>query len=233
MNTNSMLIVEDEENIAEFLQKILEPEGYATAWAPNGRTALAYIQQTPPTLILLDLTLPDMDGLQICRQVRQQSPYIPIIMVTAKDSDVDKVVGLEVGADDYITKPIKSRELLARVRAVLRLAQSRQADKPNLIQVGSLEIDLDGHMVTLAGKEIGLRPKEFDLLTLLASNPGKVFGREMLLERVWGYDYHGASRTVDVHIQRLRKKLKQDEANPFIITVPLVGYKFTRFAESA
>ncbi|MCA9932362.1 MAG: response regulator, partial [Anaerolineales bacterium] len=133
MNTNSILIVEDEENIAEFLQKILEPEGFATVRARSGRVALAHIQQTPPALILLDLMLPDMEGLQICRRVRQQSPYIPIIMVTAKNSDVDKVVGLEVGADDYITKPIKSRELLARVRAVLRLAQSRQTGEPHLI----------------------------------------------------------------------------------------------------
>lgn len=234
MNKKSILIIEDEAHIAEFLQTVLENNGFATTVAGNGRSAMNQIEQVSPDLMLLDLMLPDTNGLQICRQVRQKPQYVPIIMVTAKDEDVDKIIGLEIGADDYITKPIKTRELLARINAVLRLAQSNQSASPTLLHAGSLVIDKEGYQVTRDGSEIQLRPKEFDLLFLLASHPGKVFGREMLLERIWGYDYAGETRTIDVHIQRLRKKIEPDSANPiFIITVPHFGYKFARLPQDS
>ncbi|MCO6435077.1 response regulator transcription factor [Nitrosomonas nitrosa] len=228
MATNSkILIVEDDEPIAAYLQTTLEREGFEVVWLGNGRSALTHIERFPPDLILLDLTLPEVDGLQICRTVRQQRRYIPIIMVTAKGEDVDKIIGLEMGADDYITKPIKTRELLARIHAVLRLAQTSNSNTAQILRFQSLEIDIDGHQVTLEGQPVKLRPKEFDLLALLASNPGRVFGREMLLERVWGYDFVGESRTVDVHMQRLRQKIEPDPRNPiFLITVHHIGYKF-------
>jgi DNA-binding response OmpR family regulator len=223
----SILVVEDDKAIAAFLQTALEREGFATTVIGNGRTALAHVTQSPPNLILLDLMLPGMDGLQLCQAVRRRADYIPIIMVTAKDEDVDKIVGLELGADDYITKPFKKRELLARVRAVLRLAQSRGEAANSILQFDALIIDLDGRSVTLNEEPIKLPPKEFDLLALLAQNPGRVFGRDMLLEKVWGYDFSGESRTVDVHIQRLRQKIEPDPRNPiYLITVHHIGYKF-------
>jgi DNA-binding response OmpR family regulator len=226
--TISILVVEDDKAIAAFLQTALEREGFATTVAGNGRTALDHITHSPPDLILLDLMLPGMDGLQLCQAVRRRADYIPIIMVTAKDDDVDKIVGLEMGADDYITKPFKKRELLARVRAVLRLAQSQQTHTSHLLTFDSVIIDLDGRSVTIAGQPIKLTPKEFDLLALLAANPGRVYGRDMILERIWGYDYGGESRTVDVHIQRLRQKIEPDPRNPtYLVTVHHIGYKFT------
>ena len=222
-----ILIVEDDEAIAAYVQTSLEREGFAVDWQDNGRSALAHIDRFPPDLILLDLMLPEVDGLQICRTIRQQRRYIPIIMVTAKDEDVDKIVGLEMGADDYITKPFKTQELLARIRAVLRLANNFNTNKAQILRFQSLEVDIDGHQVTLEGQPVDLRPKEFELLALLASNPGRVFGREMLLERVWGYDFEGKSRTVDVHMQRLRQKIEPDPRNPiFLITIHHIGYKF-------
>ncbi len=223
----SIVIVEDDKAIAAFLQTLLQREGFVTEVVDNGRLALNHIQKNPPHLVLLDLMLPGMDGLELCQAIRRSAPYIPIIMVTAKDEDVDKIVGLELGADDYITKPFKGRELLARVRAVLRLAQSRGEAAKNSLCYGELEIDLNGRSVTRANQPIKLTPKEFDLLALMAANPGRVFGRDMLLERIWGYDYGGESRTVDVHIQRLRQKIEPDSHNPvYLVTVHHIGYKF-------
>ncbi len=223
----SILVVEDDKAIAAFLHTALEQEGFATTVVSNGRTALDHIHQSPPNLILLDLMLPGMDGLQVCQAIRHRDDYIPIIMVTAKDDDVDKIVGLEIGADDYITKPFKKRELLARIRAVLRLARSHNLSTAPLLQFDSLIIDLDGRSVTLAHQLVKLTPKEFDLLALLATNPGRVFGRDMILERIWGYDYDGESRTVDVHIQRLRQKIEPDPRNPiYLVTIHHIGYKF-------
>ena len=223
----SILIIEDDKAIAAFLQTTLEREGFTAETVNNGRSALDRINQSPPNLILLDLMLPGMDGLELCKAIRRRPAYIPIIMVTAKDEDVDKIVGLELGADDYITKPFKGRELLARVRAVLRLAQSRGEAAKRSLRYGELEIDLDGRSVAVNEQPIKLTPKEFDLLTLLAQNPGRVFGRDMLLDRVWGYDFGGESRTVDVHIQRLRQKIEPDPHNPvFLITIHHIGYKF-------
>jgi DNA-binding response OmpR family regulator len=223
-----ILVVEDERSIAAFVQTALEREGFAVQAASTGQAALAQIRLSPPDLILLDLMLPGMDGLEVCRQVRGREPYIPIVMLTARSEDVDKVVGLELGADDYITKPFNIRELIARVRAVLRLAHRADAgpDRDRL-HVGQMIIDRASHTVAVAGRQVALTPKEFDLLVTLAWDRGRVYGREMLLERVWGYDYLGESRTVDVHVQRLRHKVEPDPAHPrYLLTVRGVGYKF-------
>jgi DNA-binding response OmpR family regulator len=223
-----ILIVEDEKAIAAFVQTALEREGFAVQAVYDGEAALARIGADPPDLILLDLKLSGMDGLEVCRQVRQRELYIPIVMLTVKSDEVDKVVGLELGADDYITKPFNVRELLARVRAVLRLARRARARPPrDCLEVGGLTVDRTGRTVSIASQEIALTPKEFDLLVALAWERGRVFGREMLLERVWGYDYVGESRTVDVHVQRLRRKIEPDPANPrYLLTVRGIGYKF-------
>jgi two-component system response regulator RegX3 len=223
-----ILLVEDQEAIAAFVQTALEQEGYTVQIASDGAAALAQVEAEPPDLILLDLMLPTLSGLEVCRAVRARRDYIPIIMLTAKSEEVDKIVGLELGADDYITKPFSARELVARVRAVLRLARQAGGRPPrNTLRAGPLEIDLEGRTVSVRGQPVHLAPKEFDLLATLARRRGRVFGREMLLERVWGYDYMGESRTVDVHIQRLRGKIEPDPAHPrYLLTVRGVGYKF-------
>jgi len=228
-----VLVVEDERSIAAFVQTALEREGFAVQVASTGQAALAQIRAHPPDLILLDLMLPGMDGLEVCRRVRGREPYIPVVMLTARSEDVDKVVGLELGADDYITKPFNVRELIARVRAVLRLAHHADAgpDRDRL-QVGQVIIDRASRTVSIAGRQVTLTPKEFDLLATLAWDRGRVYGREMLLERVWGYDYLGESRTVDVHVQRLRHKVEPDPAHPrYLLTVRGVGYKFAAEAD--
>ncbi len=223
-----VLVVEDEEAIAAFIQTALECEGFATRWVCSGPAALAAIEASRPDLILLDLMLPGMDGLQVCQIVRQAEPYIPIIMLTARSEVVDKIVGLEIGADDYVTKPFNARELVARVRATLRLARHTTGQhQANRLCFGPLEIDLGGRSVSNAGQQVELTPKEFDLLAMLARNPGRVFGRDTLLEEVWGYDFAGDSRTVDVHIQRLRQKIEEDPHEPrYLLTVRSIGYKF-------
>lgn len=226
----TILLVEDEAAIAAFVQTALEREGFAVEVVEDGRQALARVNQALPDLIILDLMLPGVNGLEVCRAVRRMPTYVPIIMLTARDEDVDKVVGLELGADDYITKPFNTRELIARVRAVLRLAYSRATmEELDRLRIGRLEIDLTGRTVAVGGQPVDLTPKEFDLLVLLASHPGRVFGRETLLEKVWGYDYLGDSRTVDVHVQRLRRKLEEDPHHPrYLLTVRSIGYKFAR-----
>ena len=224
-----ILIVEDDNAIAAFVTTTLEREGYTVTWARTGAEALSHVRNNAPDLVLLDLMLPgDMDGLQVCQAIRRGETYLPIIMVTAKDQDMDKVIGLELGADDYITKPFNTRELLARVRAVLRLVGSgREARHRERLRIGPLEIDLAGRETWMEGRPIPLTPKEFDLLVVLARNRGRVFGRETLLQQVWGYDYLGDSRTVDVHIQRLRRKLEPDPRHPrYLLTVHSIGYKF-------
>jgi two-component system alkaline phosphatase synthesis response regulator PhoP len=226
----TILLVEDEAAIAAFVQTALEREGFAVEVVEDGQQALARVNQALPDLIILDLMLPGVDGLEVCRAVRRMPTYVPIIMLTARAEDVDKVVGLELGADDYITKPFNTRELIARVRAVLRRAYSRATmEESDRLRIGQLEIDLTGRTVTVGGQPVELTPKEFDLLVLLASHPGRVFGRETLLEKVWGYDYLGDSRTVDVHVQRLRRKLEEDPHHPrHLLTVRSIGYKFAR-----
>ena len=224
-----ILLVEDEDAIAAFVATALEREGYTVSRVATGQEALSSIQRAVPDLVLLDLMLPgDVDGLRVCQAIRGGGTYVPIVMVTAKDEDVDKVVGLEMGADDYITKPFNTRELLARVRAVLRLARGGGiARYHERFHIGSLEIDLAGRDVWVEGRMVSLTPKEFDLLVVLARSPGRVFGRETLLQQVWGYDYLGDSRTVDVHIQRLRRKLGSDPRHPrYLLTVHGIGYKF-------
>jgi len=223
-----ILIVEDEEAIAAFVQTALEREGFTTQWVGNGPSALSAVQTSQPDLVVLDLMLPGMDGLQVCQKLRQREHYIPIIMLTARAEAVDKIVGLEVGADDYVTKPFNARELVARVRAILRLA-SRSAGQPpaERLRFGQLEIDLGARQVQVAGRLVELAPKEFDLLAVLARNPGRVLGRETLLEQVWGYDFLGDSRTVDVHMQRLRYKIEDDPHEPrYLLTVRSIGYRF-------
>ncbi len=223
-----ILIVEDEKAIAAFVQAALEREGLSVQVARSGEAALAQIEAERPDLILLDLMLPGLDGFEVCRHVRARKPYIPIIMLTARAQDTDKIVGLELGADDYITKPFNARELTARVRALLRLIRQTSGEPAaNLIRAGDLTVDRERHVTTVAGQPIDLTPKEFDLLATLIAERGRVFGREMLLERVWGYDYMGESRTIDVHIQRLRQKIEADPANPhYLLTVRGLGYKF-------
>ncbi len=223
-----ILIVEDDPAIGAFVQTALEREGFEVELVKRGEAAIERVEITSPDLILLDLMLPGgLDGLQVCRALRRRSQYIPIIMLTAKDDDVDKVVGLEMGADDYITKPFKIRELLARVRALLRLVQHSKNPASRAYRFGSLEINVESRTVRRDGKLLNLTPKEFELLALLASSPRRVFGRETLLEKVWGYDYAGETRTVDVHIQRLRQKIETDPAEPrLLVTVRNIGYKF-------
>ena len=225
---DQILVVEDDPAIVAFLVPALEREGFEVQVVRDGAAALDRVARMPPELILLDLLLPGVSGLDVCRAVRGHKPYIPIIMLTALSEEVDKVVGLELGADDYITKPFSMRELLARVRAVLRRNRERGATAPHdEIQIEQLTIDRDGRIVAVAGRRIELTPKEFDLLATLAAERGRVFGREMLLERVWGYDYMGESRTVDVHVQRLRSKIEPDPDQPrYLLTVRGIGYRF-------
>ncbi len=222
-----VLIVEDDPAIGAFVQTALEREGFETALVKRGDTALERVEVVSPDLILLDLMLPGLDGLQVCQVLRRRSQYIPIIMLTARDDDVDKIVGLEIGADDYITKPFKMRELIARIRAILRLVNRSAGAGSRVLRFGSLEINIEGRTVKRDGQLISLAPKEFELLALLVSNPRRVFGRETLLEKVWGYDYAGQTRTVDVHMQRLRQKIEPDPGEPrFLVTVRNIGYKF-------
>jgi DNA-binding response OmpR family regulator len=224
MAGETILIVDDEANIIELARMYLEQEGFQVTSAADGATALERIDRRPPALMLLDLMLPEVDGYQVCRQVRggTSAPDLPIIMLTARDDDVDKILGLELGADDYVTKPFNPRELVARVKALLRrTTRTPRADAA--IRVRDLVVDPARHEVTLAGKPVELRPKEFDLLRALAEHAGLVLSREQLLDIVWGYDFYGETRTVDVHVAQLRKKLGDSDVQ--IETVVGVGYK--------
>jgi DNA-binding response OmpR family regulator len=223
MTGETILVVDDEVNIRELARMYLEQEGFQIVTAVNGQHALEQVRQDPPSLVVLDLMLPEVDGWEVCRQIRKKS-NLPIIMLTARDDDVDKIVGLELGADDYLTKPFNPRELVARVRAVLRRTwpdESQPADKVR--RLGDVTIDPGRHEVTVAGKRINLRTKEFDLLLTMMDHPNMVLSREKLLDLAWGYEYYGATRTVDVHIAQLREKLKG--SNLRIETVWGKGYK--------
>src|ERR1700752_303950 len=227
MSVQRILIVEDDPAISAFVQAALEREGFGTELVKRGDKVLERVEASPPDLVLLDLMLPGLDGLEVCKALRRRPQYVPIIMLTAKDDDVDIIVGLEIGADDYVTKPFKIRELIARIRAHLRLAQHSTGSTSQILRFGLLEINIDGRTVSRDDKIVNLSPKEFDLIALLASNPRHVYSRETLLEKVWGYDYMGESRTVDVHIQRLRQKIETDPNQPrFLVTVRSIGYKF-------
>ncbi|MBK9122157.1 MAG: response regulator transcription factor [Chloroflexi bacterium] len=220
--TETILIIDDEQRIIDLARMYLEQDGYLVKHETDGQAGFRHIVEHEPSLIVLDLMLPGMDGLEICRRVRAQSD-VPIIMLTARSDDIDKIVGLELGADDYLTKPFNPRELLARVKAILRRTDRKSAPTSEVVTLGNLTIDPDRRMIMVDGREVDLRMKEFDLILVLARNPGRVFSRERLLEVVWGYDFAGETRTVDVHIAHLRHKL--DGMRPTIETVWGVGYK--------
>ena len=225
MSKLKILTVDDDPNILQLINLYLTREGFEVLQASNGTDALKIFKTTPPSLMLLDVMLPGMDGWQVCREVRKVS-NIPIIMLTAKDETFDKVLGLELGADDYIVKPFEMKELVARIKAVLRRFQTTETPGKELSFPG-LTINISQYTVTFMGRELEMPPKELELLYFLASHPGMVFTREQLLEQVWGYDYFGDSRTVDVHVKRLREKLSEGEQMGWMIkTVWGVGYKF-------
>ena len=225
----TVLVVDDEENIRSAVSYTLKREGYLVLSAVNGLEALQMAREHKPDVILLDRMLPEMDGLEVCRLLRAETD-IPIIMVTARDSELDTVVGLEVGADDYVTKPFSSSILLARLKAVLRRSDARQdrGGDHESVAVGSMVLYPEKYTATLQGRDLELTPKLFELLLLLARYPGRVFTRDELLSRVWGMDYAGETRTVDVHITWLRKKIEVDPGNPtLLLTVRGVGYKMS------
>ena len=220
-----ILTVEDDERIRQAVKLALEEEGWTVTEAGTGEAAMDSFLETPPDVVLIDINLPGIDGFQVCRQLRRESD-VPIIMVTARADTHDVVAGLEAGADDYMTKPFAPKELSARIRAMLR--RSRNAEQGNMqrVKVGDLEISPEEGMVTQDDAEVHLTKTEFKLLCELASQPGKVFSREVLLERVWGYDYFGDGRLVDVHIRRLRTKVEPDPASPrYVVTARGLGYK--------
>ena len=227
----TIMIVDDDPNIAQLIRLLLEKEGYAVTTCDRGDQALKAFNAAPPDLLLLDIMLPGMDGWEVCRSVRQQSA-IPIIMLSAKDETFDKVLGLELGADDYITKPFDNKELVARVKAVLRRTSPQRPDDAKgdreavqVVRYPDLIINLTNYSVTYFGESVDLPPKELELLYFLASSPNQVFTREQLLDHIWGYSYSGDTRTVDVHIKRLREKFK-DHPDWELSTVWGVGYKF-------
>ena len=221
-----VLIVEDEESFSDALTFMLEREGYEVAVAADGKAALEEFEKSGADILLLDLMLPGLPGTEVCRQIRTRS-QVPIIMLTAKDGEVDKVVGLELGADDYVTKPFSSRELLARIRAVLRRNGELEELLPAAIEAGPVRMDVDRHVVTVRGEQVSMPLKEFDLLEILVRNSGRVLTRAQLIDRVWGSDYVGDTKTLDVHIKRLRAKVETDPAHPVhLVTVRGLGYKY-------
>jgi two-component system, OmpR family, response regulator len=225
-----ILVVDDERVLLDTLRYNLAKAGYEVCTAADGEEALSVARKERPDLLILDVMLPKMDGFEVCRALRKESS-IPILMLTARDEELDRVLGLELGADDYLTKPFSMRELLARVKAMLRRVEMARADAvpaPFLtLKEGSLEIDLSAHRATLAGNPLHMKPKEYDLLAFLMSSRGRAFSRDQLLEQVWGYDYAGDTRTVDVHVRWIREKVESDPSRPEMIeTVRGVGYRF-------
>jgi len=219
-----VLLVEDEESYREATSYMLRREGYEVVATADGRTGLDEFARSGADIVLLDLMLPGLSGVEVCRQLRQNSS-VPVIMVTARDSEIDKVVGLEIGADDYVTKPFSHRELVARIRAVLRRGQDNEPI-PDVIEVGQVRMNVERHEVTLHGEPVRLALKEFELLEMFLRNPGRVLTRGQLIDRVWGSDYFGDTKTLDVHVKRLRAKLEADPANPVLfVTVRGLGYK--------
>ncbi|WP_406040400.1 response regulator transcription factor [Micromonospora sp. NBC_00898] len=222
-----VLVVEDEESFSDALSYMLRKEGFEVSVAATGPSALTEFDRTGADIVLLDLMLPEMSGTEVCRQLRQRS-HVPIIMVTARDSEIDKVVGLEIGADDYVTKPYSPRELVARIRAVLRRQSAEVAESgaPTLA-AGPVRMDIERHVVTVDGAAVQLPLKEFELLELLLRNAGRVLTRGQLIDRVWGADYVGDTKTLDVHVKRLRSKVEPEPSTPrYIVTVRGLGYKF-------
>ena len=226
----SVLIVEDEDSFVEALVVGLKREGFLVHVARDGITALSVFDAVRPDLVLLDVMLPSLSGVDVCREIRSRS-RTPIIMVTAKSSEIDTVVGLEVGADDYVTKPYRLRELVARMRAVLRRAprQDESAGSGAVLEVGDVRLDPERHEVTIRGDQVALPLKEFDLLEILLDNAGRVLTRDVLIDRIWGSNYVGDTKTLDVHIKRLRSKLEHDPSNPQrIVTIRGLGYRYEK-----
>jgi DNA-binding response OmpR family regulator len=228
----TLLVVEDDENISTMINEHFSRVGYNVKTAEDGLAGVQAALNDHPDVVVLDLMLPKMDGLAVCREIREKAPYIPILMLTAKDDVVDKVLGLEMGADDYITKPFSLRELEARIKSVLRRSRSAVAteatgDEAPIIR-GKLRIEPSKREVMVGDRQVELTPKEFDLLRLFASNPGRVFPRKYLLEKIWDYSYEGYDRTIDSHINRLRAKIEENPENPqMVLTVWGIGYKFS------
>ena len=222
-----ILLVEDEDSFSDPLSYLLGKEGYEVSVADDGLKALAEFDRNGADLVLLDLMLPGVSGTEVCRELRSKS-NVPIIMLTAKDSEIDKVVGLELGADDYVTKPYSSRELLARVRAVLRRnVESEGFDDESVLEAGGVRIDVERHVVSVRGEELSMPLKEFELLEILIRNSGRVMTRGQLIDRIWGEDYVGDTKTLDVHVKRLRAKVEQNPSEPRLLTtVRGLGYKF-------
>ncbi len=222
-----ILIVEDEESLADSVRYNLEREGFAVTVASDGRRALERFRAEQPTLVILDLMLPEVSGLDLCRAIRAESD-VPIIMVTAKDSEADKVAGLELGADDYVTKPFSVRELVSRVRALLRRANLvSEAARDDVLDGGHIQMDVVRHEVRVAGEPMAFPPKEFELLETFLRRKGRLLTRDFLIEEVWGADYFGDTKTLDVHVKRLRKKIEEDPHDPsHLLTVRGLGYKF-------
>ena len=222
---NKILIVDDEKNIVELAKLYLERDGFSTVCAYDGEEALSVFKKETPELIVLDIMLPKIDGWQVCREIRKTS-QVPIIMLTAKTDTFDKVLGLELGADDYLTKPFEPKELVARIKAVLRRIEPANDGEKKEVSFTNLSINTETYELKINGETVEAPPKEIELLYFLAQNPNKVYTREQLLDKVWGFDYFGDSRTVDVHIKRLRQKLEAANENWQLKTVWGVGYKF-------
>lgn len=228
MNNGKVLVVDDEEHIVELIEFNLENNGYNVITAYDGVEAIEKTKGELPNLIILDLMLPKIDGIEVVSRLKREknTENIPIIMLTAKSEETDKILGLELGADDYITKPFSVRELMARIKAVLRRSGDRMKNEGKTIIIGTIKIDVEKHEVTKDGKKLDLTLKEFELLKILAENRGNVLSRDFLLDEIWGYDYYGESRTVDVHIRHLRKKVEDNDKEPkYIETIRGVGYK--------
>ncbi|QQE51586.1 response regulator transcription factor [Corynebacterium urealyticum] len=221
-----ILLVEDEESLSDPLSYLLEREGYDVSIAEDGLKAVEMFELHGADIILLDLMLPGLPGTEVCRAIRAKS-MVPIIMLTAKDTEIDKVVGLELGADDYVTKPYSSRELLARIRAVLRRGQAQGSEgSSNVLEAGGVRVDVDRYVVTVRGEDMQLPLKEFELLEMLVRNAGRVMTREQLIDRVWGSDYVGDTKTLDVHVKRLRTKIEENPSKPeLLVTLRGLGYK--------
>jgi two-component system response regulator RegX3 len=221
-----LLVIEDEESFSETLEYMLTREGFEVVVAATGPDGLSEFDRHGADLVLLDLMLPGLPGTEVCRALRQRSD-VPVIMLTARDSEVDKVVGLEMGADDYVTKPFSSRELVARIRAVLRRRGDGAEPVPSVIEAGPVRLDADRHVVTVRGQDATFPLREFELLEFLLRNAGRVLTRGQLIDRVWGADYVGDTKTLDVHVKRLRSKIELDPSNPeHLVTVRGLGYKF-------
>ena len=225
METGKILIVDDDQNICELLRLYAEKEGYTVALAHDGRKAVECFAQESPDIILLDIMLPELDGWQVCREIRKKS-QCPIIMLTAKGETFDKVLGLELGADDYVVKPFETKEVLARIKAVLRRSGKQDPNEKKVVTFDKLSINLNNYELKVNGVQVDTPPKEMELIYHLASNPNRVFSRDQLLDEVWGFNYYGDSRTVDVHVKRLREKLEGVSDQWSLKTVWGVGYKF-------